>query len=84
MSLRLPAIPVVDLSTDSDSACAAETVALCALLRSSCGVLDFWHTRCVKCPAALEKLNQEAEQSVKNCLTLELLPTLYLLLQLLS
>jgi len=23
-------------------------------------VLDFWHTKCVKCPAALEKLNDEA------------------------
>jgi thiol-disulfide isomerase/thioredoxin len=25
-------------------------------------VLDFWHTKCVKCPAALEKLNDEAEE----------------------
>lgn len=25
-------------------------------------VLDFWHTKCVKCPAALEKLNEEAEE----------------------
>ena len=23
-------------------------------------VLDFWHTKCVKCPAALDKLNTEA------------------------
>ena len=24
-------------------------------------VLDFWHTKCVKCPAALDKLNEAAE-----------------------
>jgi thiol-disulfide isomerase/thioredoxin len=23
-------------------------------------VVDFWHTKCVKCPAALSKLNDEA------------------------
>jgi thiol-disulfide isomerase/thioredoxin len=23
-------------------------------------VIDFWHTRCVRCPAALEKMNDEA------------------------
>ena len=24
-------------------------------------VIDFWHTKCTRCPAALEKLNDEAE-----------------------
>jgi thiol-disulfide isomerase/thioredoxin len=25
-------------------------------------VVDFWHTKCTRCPAALEKLNEEAEE----------------------
>jgi len=27
-------------------------------------VLDFWHTKCTRCPAALEKLNIEAEKAL--------------------
>lgn len=27
------------------------------------GLIDFWHTKCVKCPAALAKLNDEAERN---------------------
>jgi thiol-disulfide isomerase/thioredoxin len=29
-------------------------------------VLDFWTTKCVKCPAALEKLNEEAEEACSD------------------
>lgn len=25
-------------------------------------VIDFWHTKCTRCPAALEKLNEESEK----------------------
>ena len=31
-----------------------------ALRASRALVIDFWHTKCVRCPAALEKLNSEA------------------------
>lgn len=29
-------------------------------------IVDFWHTKCVKCPAALEKLNEEAAESAAD------------------
>ena len=29
-------------------------------------VIDFWHTECVKCPAAIERLNEEAESDIGN------------------
>ena len=35
-------------------------------LREACagkiGVIDLWHTKCQKCPAALDKFNNESEQ----------------------
>ena len=37
-------------------------VSLDELREGKAMVLDFWHTKCVKCPAALEKLNEEAEE----------------------
>ena len=38
-------------------------VTLNELRESKAMVLDFWHTKCVKCPAALERLNEEARDS---------------------
>jgi thiol-disulfide isomerase/thioredoxin len=39
-----------------------DVVSLSDLRDGKAMVLDFWHTKCVKCPAALEKLNDEAEE----------------------
>lgn len=33
-----------------------------ALHESSAVVIDLWHTKCTKCPAALSKLNDEASE----------------------
>jgi len=41
----------------------AKTVSLNALREGRAMVLDFWTTKCVKCPAALSKLNEEAEEA---------------------
>lgn len=30
-------------------------------------VVDFWHTKCTRCPAALSKLNEEAEKLGSSC-----------------
>ena len=40
-----------------------KTVTLNELRGSKAMVLDFWHTKCVKCPAALERLNDEAGEA---------------------
>jgi hypothetical protein len=29
--------------------------------------IDFWHTKCVRCPAALSKLNEEAPEMSSKC-----------------
>lgn len=31
-----------------------------AFCAGKAGVIDLWHTKCTRCPAALEKLNEEA------------------------
>lgn len=43
-------------------------VSLNGLRGSKAMVLDFWHTKCVKCPSALERLNEEAGKSSSNVL----------------
>jgi len=40
----------------------AKMVSLNELREGRAMVLDFWTTKCVKCPAALSKLNEEAEE----------------------
>ena len=39
-----------------------EPQSLTALRAGRAMVLDFWTSKCVKCPAALERLNEEAEE----------------------
>lgn len=39
------------------------TVSLSSLREGKSMVIDFWTSKCVKCPAALEKLNEEAGES---------------------
>lgn len=42
----------------------AKSVTINAFRAGRALVLDFWTTKCVKCPAALEKLNCEANENV--------------------
>lgn len=44
----------------------AETASLTALRAGRAMVLDFWTSKCVKCPAALERLNEEAAEADKE------------------
>jgi hypothetical protein len=55
-AMQLPNIKVVVLGGAS-----AEPTSLLELCKGRKGVIDFWTTKCVKCPAALGKLNDEAE-----------------------
>ena len=44
----------------------AATVSLTELRAGRAMVLDMWTTKCVKCPAALSKLNDEAEECASS------------------
>ena len=60
----LPSIPVRILKRGNDSPLSQEegsVVSLATLCEGQVGVLDFWHTKCTRCPAAIEKLNGLAE-----------------------
>ena len=39
---------------------------LLSLCEGKIGVIDLWHTKCQKCPAALDKLNSDAESFLNN------------------
>lgn len=60
MSSVLPSIPVQVLRVPDGSDLKkfeGQSVALPELLQGKGGVIDLWHTKCTRCPAALEKLN---------------------------
>jgi hypothetical protein len=60
MSVSLPSIPVALLRAPEGSDLKAregQSVPLSELLNGKKGVIDLWHTKCTRCPAALEKLN---------------------------
>ena len=44
----------------------SESQTLFSALHNKVGIIDFWHTKCVKCPAALEKFNKDA-QNFPDC-----------------
>ncbi len=54
MVLTLGELSVYEFSSNSSQT-------LSQLQRDRVMVIDFWHTKCVKCPAALQKLDHEAE-----------------------
>ena len=60
----LPSIPIVFLKAGEKSALASTAAdtrsTLKDLLAGKIGVIDFWHTKCTRCPAAIEKLNGQA------------------------
>eukprot|EP01038_Epipyxis_sp_PR26KG_P007111 gene7111-9704_t len=51
----LPEINVLVLSNENGL-----STSLSNFCHGKAGVIDFWHTKCVRCPAALEKMNQNA------------------------
>ncbi len=53
MTTPLPALKVSVFGND-------ETTTLKDVCAGKAGVIDLWHTKCTRCPAALEKLNEEA------------------------
>ena len=63
--MSLPSFDVTLLSNNSEN----KTIKLNELCRGKVGVIDLWHTKCVKCPAALEKLNAEVETYPVNDIT---------------
>jgi hypothetical protein len=52
----LPDIAVTVLGEDERES------TLLDVCRGKVGVIDLWHTKCQKCPAALDKFNTEMEQ----------------------
>ena len=46
-----------------------ELVSLADLRSNKSMIIDFWHTKCVKCPAAIDKLNEEAEGEIDSAET---------------
>lgn len=50
----LPALKLTVLGEDEKESTLPE------VCRGKIGVIDLWHTKCQKCPAALDKLNGEA------------------------
>ena len=44
----------------------ARTLSLNELRNGRAMIIDFWTTKCVKCPAALEKLNEAAASSIDS------------------
>ena len=55
--LLLPDLAVSTLVNEEDT---PEILSLCKLRDDKAMVIDFWTTKCTRCPAALEKLNSEA------------------------
>ena len=56
------------ISSDSDDSSSSDSITLSKLHSRLAGqgkamVIDLWHTKCVKCPAALSHLNDEASGS---------------------
>jgi hypothetical protein len=58
----LPTVPVKVLRiaevTPLHGVSAGNVLSLKELASGKVGVIDLWHTKCTRCPAALEKLNQ--------------------------
>lgn len=52
----LPAFPIIVLGDDERESTLREVG------KGKVGVVDFWHTKCQKCPAGLDKFNSEYEQ----------------------
>lgn len=63
-SLQLPDIPIQVLPEDFDEEGFGSDT-LPNFLKGKAGIIDLWHTKCTRCPAALEKLNSEARK-LKN------------------
>jgi thiol-disulfide isomerase/thioredoxin len=57
MKELLPDLAVTTLVPEGDE---PEMSSLCRLRDGKAMVIDFWTTKCTRCPAALEKLNNEA------------------------
>lgn len=60
MNSTLPPVPVVLLRAPEGSDLKqfeGQSVLLPQLFQGKNGVIDLWHTKCTRCPAALEKLN---------------------------
>ncbi len=51
----LPVLPITIIGNDV-------ATSLKEFCSGKIGVIDLWHTKCIKCPAALEKLNEEASE----------------------
>lgn len=61
----IPAIPIRLLRKGNSSPLKVEEntiVPLADLCEGRIGVIDFWHTKCTRCPAAIEKLNDIAKK----------------------
>lgn len=61
----LPSLPVRLLRKPSSSPVHAHEntiTTLTEICSGRVGVIDFWHTKCTRCPAAIEKLNALAEK----------------------
>lgn len=54
----LPSFNVVLLNNEIGNT----TIKLNDLCKGRIGVIDLWHTKCVKCPSALEKFNKESQK----------------------
>lgn len=71
----LPALPVTFLK--ASEVCPLELVAqntvnLNELLKGKIGVIDFWHSKCTRCPVALEKIDGYAEDFGKDVILVAL------------
>jgi hypothetical protein len=68
MDLKVSLISSDSSSSDSSSDSSNDSITLSELHSRLAGqgkamVIDLWHTKCVKCPAALSHLNDEASSS---------------------
>lgn len=55
----LPALEIKVLPKDMDEE-GFEKSTLSGFLKGKSGIIDLWHTKCTRCPAALDKLNKQA------------------------
>lgn len=60
--MQLPNIDVYLLDGQSD----LQKISLREVCAGKSGVIDIWHTRCTRCPAALDKLHAEYQKIFMN------------------
>lgn len=59
MNTILPDLEIHDLSE-------SRKLSLKEYCQGKAGIIDFWHTKCTRCPAALEKLNLESGKNKRD------------------